>query len=115
MSCPNCGAEEKEESEVSRMLRIHRAVREFNRDLPEPTHTLKIQPEFFDAVSDGRKNFEVRRGNDRIYKVGDVVQLREFVQEKGYTGHELLMEITYVMHGPPLLTDDIWVFGMKKA
>lgn len=97
------------------MLRIHRAVKEFNRDLPEPTHTLKIQPEFFEAVSDGRKTFEVRRGNDRIYKAGDVVLLREFIQEKGYTGHELLMEITYVMHGPPLLTDDIWVFGIKKA
>lgn len=114
MSCPNCGAEE-EESEMARTLRVHRAVREFYRERPEPTHTLKIQPEFFDAVSDGRKTFEVRRGNDRIYKVGDVVLLREFIQETGYTGHELTVEITYVMHGPPLLTDDIWVFGVKRA
>ena len=34
-------------------------------------HNLKAWPEFFDAVADGRKTFEVRR-NDRGYREGDI-------------------------------------------
>lgn len=109
----------KEEDEFGwskEKAKIYRAVEEFNRDRPEATHTLKILPEFFAAMDEGRKTFEVRRGNDRIYKVGDIVNLREYLADKDeFTGHEMLVEVTYVMHGPPLLTDDIWVFGVKKA
>lgn len=34
------------------------------------THTIKILPEYFDAVLDGRKKAELRF-NDRGYQVGD--------------------------------------------
>ena len=39
-------------------------------------HDLKILPEHFNAVADGRKPFEVRR-NDWDYQVGDILHLRE--------------------------------------
>lgn len=40
-------------------------------------HELKCWPEEFKAVSDGRKEFEMRR-DDRGFAEGDIVILREF-------------------------------------
>lgn len=44
-------------------------------------HELKTWVAQFKAVVDGRKTFEVRR-NDRDYKEGDIVLLREYVQSE---------------------------------
>lgn len=47
-------------------------------------HELKILPPFFEAMVDGRKNFEIRK-DDRGFQAGDTVTLREYDQE--YKGH----------------------------
>lgn len=67
-----------------------------------PTHELKVWPEFFTALSDGRKTFEFRR-DDRSppYQVGDVLRLREydggrFGETFEYTGLECLRRVTYI-------------------
>ncbi|HFD0855152.1 ASCH/PUA domain-containing protein [Enterococcus faecium] len=57
-------------------------------------HELKILPEYFEAVTSGRKQFETRR-NDRNFKVGSQLILREWTGEK-YTGDSYKAEITYV-------------------
>lgn len=57
-------------------------------------HELKILPEFFEAVTSGRKQFEIRK-NDRQFQVGDLVILREWVQGN-YTGNSYHVFITYV-------------------
>jgi hypothetical protein len=44
-------------------------------------HVLKILPEFFERVLDGSKPFEIRY-NDRDYKVGDVLKLEEYKNNK---------------------------------
>lgn len=44
-------------------------------------HKLKLFPEYFDAVANGIKTFEIRK-NDRDYKVGDTLHLYEFDPEK---------------------------------
>lgn len=40
-------------------------------------HNLKVWPEFFDEIMAGNKTFEIRY-NDRDYRVGDLLVLREF-------------------------------------
>jgi len=62
------------------------------------THDLKCWPPYFEDIVTGRKNFECRAA-DRDYKAGDLLRLREFDPEKGYTGRELTERVTYVLHG----------------
>ena len=59
------------------------------------THKLKILPEYFQAVWDNKKRFELRK-DDRGYKVGDLLYLREFDGEK-YTGSALLVKVTHIL------------------
>ncbi|EOB3407703.1 ASCH/PUA domain-containing protein [Enterococcus hirae] len=58
------------------------------------THELKILPEYFEAVTSGRKRFEIRK-NDRDYKVGDLLYLREWNGEN-FTGDSYKAEVTYI-------------------
>lgn len=61
------------------------------------THELKTIPPYFEAVQRGIKRFEVRL-NDRGYKVGDILLLREYLpQTKQYTGRECYREIDYIL------------------
>lgn len=57
-------------------------------------HKLKILPEYYIAVSDGRKTFEIRK-NDRDFQVGDIVMLQEY-DESGFRGRNILVEIVYI-------------------
>ena len=41
-------------------------------------HDLKVWPEPFAALRDGRKRFEVRWERERRYEVGNVLRLREY-------------------------------------
>ena len=59
-------------------------------------HELKTWPEFFQAVKRGEKRHEVR-DNDRDYRVGDVLLLREYEPLTGnYTGDELRVRVTWL-------------------
>jgi Domain of unknown function (DUF3850) len=63
------------------------------------THTVKSWPEFFEPVAKGEKTFELRK-NDRGYKVGDRLFLREYDDLAGtYTGRHVTRLIVYVMDG----------------
>lgn len=60
-------------------------------------HDLKVQPVFFGPLCDGTKPFELRK-NDRDYKVGDVLRLREFdPATQSYTGTVCERRVSYVL------------------
>lgn len=70
-------------------------------------HNLKTDSEYFQAVQDGSKTFELRR-NDRHFKVGDTIILNETVYSAmemingspvEYTGQTAFVMVTYVMQG----------------
>lgn len=59
-------------------------------------HELKILPEHFEAIASGAKTYEIRL-NDRNFKVGDLLILREWADEF-YTGREEQKYITHILH-----------------
>ena len=58
-------------------------------------HELKIKPEYFQAVWDGRKRAELRK-DDRDYHVGDILILREWECEE-YTGSGIAVRVTHIL------------------
>jgi len=87
-------------------------------------HKLKILPEYFKAVVEGNKTFEIRK-NDRDYKVGDTLILKEwYIGHKNYiddieicsdfTGEQIVKEISYVLEGGQYgLGIDYCILGLK--
>ena len=58
-------------------------------------HELKILPEYFQAVVSGEKTAELRK-DDRDYKVGDTLLLREW-NGTGYTGGSISVRVTHIL------------------
>jgi ASC-1-like (ASCH) protein len=59
-------------------------------------HELKLETTYFGSVLAGLKTFEIRF-NDRDYKVGDILVLKEFNPfTKEFTGRVLEMKVTYL-------------------
>ncbi|MGI5848796.1 MAG: DUF3850 domain-containing protein [Christensenellales bacterium] len=78
-------------------------------------HRLKCWPEYFKAVKDGLKPFEIRKW-DRPYAVGDTVILEEWNPETlDFTGDSIVREITYVLDMTYLPGDKIPHFAGYAA
>ena len=63
-------------------------------------HKLKLNADYYDDSASGIKPFEIRK-NDRDYRIGDILELREWVfsnlENKGtYTGNVHWKIITYI-------------------
>lgn len=59
-------------------------------------HYLKILPEYFEAVRNGIKTFEIRK-DDRGYKLHEQLVLREWDGYR-YSGRELCARIDYILN-----------------
>ena len=63
-------------------------------------HKLKLNDKYYEDSERGIKTFEIRK-NDRNYKIGDVLELREYVKDiRGlayYTGNVHWKIITYIL------------------
>lgn len=58
-------------------------------------HKLKIDTEYFEAVLNEKKNFEIRF-NDRNFQIEDIVILQEITENREYTGREITAIISYI-------------------
>jgi hypothetical protein len=74
---------------------------------------LKCVNPYFQDVLEGRKNFEVR-WNDRNYKRGDILILREWHREKGYSGREVYVAVEYILDEFEGLVKGYVVLGIAK-
>ena len=87
------------------------------------THRLKIKPEYYQAVFDGIKNFEVRK-NDRDFKVGDILILCEYDPFKyrgrggsgkdGFSGREITEKITYILDDETYCKEGFVIIGFAQ-
>jgi len=71
--------------------------------------SLKIRPEFYDAVVNGIKTCELRAEDDKIFAVGDTISLREWdpwrshescdgtVHPGAYTGRGCKVAVTHIL------------------
>ncbi len=82
-------------------------------------HDLKVWTQFFWDIKAGRKTFEVRI-NDRGFKVGDELLLREWEAiPQRYTGHTVWAKVTYLCDIRSIMNEDmvgmsIEVMGERK-
>ncbi len=78
-------------------------------------HEIKIYPTYYQAIARGEKTFELRK-NDRNYKVGDVLKLKEWDGEN-FTGHRMMRKITYIYHGANKygLSEGFCILSIKKV
>lgn len=69
-------------------------------------HKLKLNAKYYEDSECGIKTFEIRK-SDRDYKIGDVLELREYIEDmRGlgyYTGNVHWKIITYI------LDDDLYL------
>jgi len=77
-------------------------------------HELKLWPGYFGAIAESRKRHEIRK-NDRNFKIGDELLLREWDPATGeYTGRQVLVSVTYVSIGGLWgIPDDTCVMSIK--
>lgn len=65
----------------------------------------KVRPEYYKALCDGSKPFEIRKDEDNV-EVGDILILEEW--DGDYTGYTLKRKVSYVLRNTPR-------FGLKKG
>ena len=60
-------------------------------------HVLKCRPEYFRAVGEGLKTFEIRN-NDRCFMAGDWLELQEyFPADNVYSGKYITCRVKYIL------------------
>ena len=74
------------------------------------THELKTLPEYFELVRTEVKNFEVRK-NDRDFKVGDLLILKEWDGE--YTGRDQRRKISYILDNNDYCKEGYVILGFE--
>jgi len=80
-------------------------------------HYLKLQTEYFDAVLNGLKTFEVRK-NDRDYRLGDTLALMCFHGKDPIQRPNCIVCVTYILtheQFPEGVPEGYVVMGIKRV
>ena len=78
-------------------MTVQSAVPKEPREGCSVVHELKCWPRFFAAILSGEKKHDLRQSDDREFRVGDLVRLREYdPSTQRYSGREQKVEITYI-------------------
>lgn len=77
---------------------------------PTNIHILAIYPEYFDAITSGKKRFEVRR-KSRGFKVGDILILKE--NDGTDTGRKIKAEVIYILDDPNFCKEDYVILSIQ--
>ena len=78
-------------------------------------HKLKLAACYYADSASGIKTFEIRK-NDRDFRVGDILELREWVGEEGmgrYSGETHWKIITYILDDAEYLQDGYVCLGVS--
>lgn len=110
--CPYCGTR----------LSLHSSDDLFKEKYENSAiHYLKIKEEYYQAIKDGLKTFELRR-NDRNYHVGDLIIFKRIVYSRGEVltkGSEMLdiYKIDYILKNVPEygLDNDYCILSISKC
>lgn len=77
-------------------------------------HELKCDPEYFAAIENNQKTFEVRK-NDRPFRVGDYLALNELDDTRTtYTGKCRLVKITYILDNDEYCKEGYVIISFRK-
>lgn len=77
-----------------------------------PQHQLKINPSSFIDVVNGIKKAELRK-NNRLFQVGQVIQLNEFDGQK-LTGSFIQVKITHILQDSIHIPDDLAMLSIEN-
>ena len=75
-------------------------------------HELKTVHPYFEDVRLGKKLFELRK-NDRGFKTGDSLLLREYIPSGGYTGRGVIVRVQYILEGFSGLEPGYCIMGIS--
>jgi len=77
-------------------------------------HELKTWPEYYRATIGRKKLFEIRK-NDREYKTGDILLLKEYNPEtKKYTGRHTTVKVIYMLDKQPFVPPGYVCMSIKS-
>lgn len=78
-------------------------------------HTLKTWSNLFMDVVNGIKNFDLRK-NDRDFRVDDILVLKEWNKNIGYSGDSIKVKIIYFLGGGDFgLDKEYCVLGIEEV
>lgn len=89
------------------------ALRNFKEQImSRQHHYLGILPQYYRAIEQGKKTFEVREKRDRNFQEYDILHLLEELGGER-SGREIIAEVTYVLDDPRFCKEGFVVMGIR--